>query len=281
MAEQRVAIVTGGGRGIGRGIAQSLAEAGYALAVWDIDEDLAEKAAKDLESGGVRALAVGCDVSDEDDVSRATQRVLDEMGLPRVLVNNAGVVRRGRIEEIAVSDWDDGMAVNIRGVFLCTRIVGRSMLEARAGSIVNIASVSGAMPQPFFGAYSASKAAVIVFTAQTAVEWGPRGVRCNSIMPGAVWTAASDAVWADPDLQARRLSMVALRRLARPTEIGAMVVFLASDEASFVTGANISVDGGMMHGYIDQMPTVGPDGTLIRKWGTYGDETGESPRAQK
>jgi len=259
-----VAIVTGASRGIGVGIATELARAGYDVALWARDaESITELAATLTRNHGLRSLAVECDVRDEASVVAATDAVVAALGVPTALVNNAAVSRRHRLEDLSTEDWDDVIGTNLRGPFLCTRTVGRHMLAAGRGAIVNVASVAASVPQPFFGAYSPGKAGLVALTTQTAVEWGGRGVRCNAISPGFVPTAASATVYADPDLRAQRQAMVPVGRLGTPEDMGRAVVFLVSDQASYVNGVNLFVDGGFSRTLIDQVPALGPDGRFI------------------
>lgn len=264
-----VAVVTGASRGIGVGIATELARAGYDLALWARDVAAIEGLAAALaDDHGVATRAIGCDVRDEASIVAATAAAVEGLGVPTVLVNNAAISRRHHLEDLSADDWDDVVGTNLRGPFLCTRVVGRYMLAAGHGAIVNVASVAGSIPQPYFGAYSASKAGLVALTTQTAVEWGGRGVRCNAISPGFVPTAASAAVYADPDLRAQRQAMVPVPRLGTPEDMGRAVVFLASDDASYVNGVNLFVDGGFSRTLIDQVPALGPDGRFINVRGT-------------
>jgi NAD(P)-dependent dehydrogenase (short-subunit alcohol dehydrogenase family) len=275
---RRVAIVTGGGDGIGLGIATALAGAGYDLALWEIREDVGQAAAGKLaaEHGG-RAVAIRCDVSRQADVEQATQATVDRLGTPHLLVNNAGITRIGRIEDTSLADWQAVLDVNITGVFLCTQAVGRHLLAAGRGCIVNVASVSGGIPQVYRPGYSVSKAGVILFTQTVALEWGPRGIRCNAISPGQVWTSHSAAVYEQPEMfEARRLQ-VPLKRIADPTEMGTAVVFLASEAASYVNGVNLMVDAGLSLTMMGHMPTTGPDGGTVRPVDMY---TEAVPRPQ-
>lgn len=265
MANSKVAVVTGGGRGIGRGIVDCFADAGYAVGIWDIKRELAESAAAEVKARGVPAIGVSCDISDPKAVSEATEAVVSNLGRPTVLVNNAGITRIGRIEDVSLQDWEATIRVNLTGVLVCTQVVGRHMLAAGSGSIVNIASGSGSVPQVYRGAYSPSKAGVILLTKLVAIEWASRGVRCNAISPGPVPTAHSEAVYRLPELADIKRRSVPLRRLGIPKEIGAAAVFLASDEASFITGIDLPVDGGLsMTRATWYNPTMGPDGEIIK-----------------
>lgn len=261
----RVAIVTGGGDGIGFGIATSLADAGYDLAIWELREEIGRSAAERLAGEkGVRAVAVGCDVSKQDQVLAATEATVKELGTPSLLVNNAGITRIGRLEDASLADWQAVVDVNLTGVFLCMQAVGRHLLAAGQGCIVNVASVAGTIPQVYRPGYSPSKAGVILLTQVVALEWGPRGVRCNSISPGQVWTSQSAAVYAERENYEIRRRQVPLKRIADATEMGAAVVFLASDAASYVNGVNLMVDAGLSLTTMGRMPTTGPDGVTVR-----------------
>lgn len=261
----KVAVVTGAGHGIGRGIADCFADAGYAVAILEIKDELGQKAAAELRERGIRAIAIPCDVSDKPSVDKAAQTVVSELGRPNVLVNNAGITRIGRIEDVSLEDWEMTLRVNLTGVLICCQAFGRPMLEAGRGAVINISSQSGVYPQIFRGAYSPSKAGVILLTKLLALEWGPRGVRCNAISPGPVRTAQSEAVYAEPALFDVKRRSVPLKRLGLPDDIGRAAVFLASDAASFITGVNLPVDGGQdMTKATYHNPTMGPGGEVIR-----------------
>jgi NAD(P)-dependent dehydrogenase (short-subunit alcohol dehydrogenase family) len=270
----KVAIITGGGDGIGFGIATSLGQAGYDLALWDVRAEVGEAAAKRLaDEHGVRTLATATDVSKADQVEAATRAVVDGLGVPYLLVNNAGITRIGRMEDAKLSDWQAVIDVNLTGVFICTQAVGRRMLEAGEGVIVNIASVSAATPQVYRPGYSATKAGVVALTQVTAVEWGPRGIRCCAINPGQVWTSHSAAVYENPEMYDERRRQVPLKRIAAATEMGTAVVFLASEGASYVNGINLFVDGGLHLTMQGRMLTMGPDGVVVRPEEMYTEPT--------
>jgi glucose 1-dehydrogenase len=261
----RIAVVTGGGQGIGRATAQVLAEAGYFVAIWDLNGDLAHQSAKEIAAGGGREL-IGweVDVADAAQVGRAAAMLVKEVGVPSVLVNNAGVVERGALEAVAVSAWNRVVAVQLGGTVHCTQAIGRYMLQQGTGSIVNLGSIAGLLPQPLFGAHSATKAGIIMLTKQTAVEWGPRGIRCNCISPGMIRTAASEAVYAHPELGAERRRFVPCRRIGEPRDIALVVRFLASADAQYINGENLVVDGGLSINLIGQWPAADPKGGFVQ-----------------
>lgn len=242
----RVAVVTGAAGGIASGIVERLSELGARLVLLDINEDGLRALEKRLAASGRGALALRCDVSSAQQVAAASEHVARELGGCQLLVNNAGVLPpASSIEQQSVQGWDESLAVNLRGVFLCTQHFGRSMLQRRAGSIVNLGSIGAQTPNAS-PPYAAAKAAVLAFTRQTAVEWGPRGVRANSVSPGFVRTPLSEHMYAQTDLARTRSAMVPLRRLGMPSDIAAVVAFLLSDAAAYVNGQDLQVDGGFM-----------------------------------
>lgn len=253
----RVVVVTGAGQGLGESTAHVLAGLGAAVAVLDVDGAAAARVAEAVAEAGGSSLAVEADVADEAAVAVAAGRVVDRFGTVDGLVNNAGVISWARLEDLEVAEWDRVMAVNARGLFLCTKHFGPPMLAQRSGSIVTISSVAGTVPEARAGAYAPSKAAAIMFARQMAVEWGPRGVRSNAVSPGIMRTPMAERFNSDPDALRRRLEMVASRRIGDPDEVSAVVAFLLSDAASFVNGQNIEADGGMMQMMIDILPRPG------------------------
>ena len=187
----RVCVVTGAGSGIGAAIAESLAAVGAWVALVDRDGDAARQMATRLDTQGGHALAVACDITDESAVSAAAAQVRESLGHAAVLINNAGLLRPGSLDSVSLADWNAVLAVNLTGYLLCSRAFGQDMLHAGRGSLVHVASVSALHPQTASGAYSASKAGVLLLSRQLAAEWGPRGVRSNAICPGMIRTALS------------------------------------------------------------------------------------------
>jgi NAD(P)-dependent dehydrogenase (short-subunit alcohol dehydrogenase family) len=259
-----VAVVTGGARGIGLGISQRLADAGYRVAIWDRDSEGAGAAAADLRQRGATAIGIACDVSSYEQVSAAAFAVRQELGTPLLLVNNAATRHRARLEDLSRADWDDEVAINLTGVFQCTQVLGRLMLAEERGNIVNIASLSAQSGHVLRGAYTPTKAGVLGLTMLTAVEWGPRGIRCNAISPGIIVSPGNRDVYADTELTEGRRAFVPLGRLGSADDIGDAVVFLASDAARFINGVNLAVDGGTSQSLVALIPTIGPDGTHLR-----------------
>lgn len=255
--EGRVCVVTGAASGIGRAVAESLAEAGAWVALVDRNGDVVRQVAHEIAESGARVLALECDIADEAAVSAAALRVRSELGPVAGLVNNAGLLRPGALEDVSVAEWNAVLAINLTGYLLCAREFGRDMLAAGRGSIVHIASVSALHPQTRSGAYSASKAGVLLLNKQMAAEWGPRGVRSNAICPGMIRTALSARFYEEPGFEARRAAVTASRRVGEPVDIAEPALFLLSDRAGYVNGTELVVDGGLDCMLMDMVPRPG------------------------
>lgn len=253
----RVCVVTGAGSGIGAAIAQGLCAAGAAVALLDRDGDAVAHTAAVLHDSGARALAVPCDVTDEAAVRAAAARVRAALGPVHGLVNNAGLLRAGALEDVTLSAWNQVLAVNLGGYLLCAQAFGADMLAQGHGSIVHVASISALHPQTRSGAYSASKAGVRLLSKQMAAEWGPRGVRSNVVCPGMVRTALSSKFYEEPGFEARRAAVTASRRVGEPVDIAEPVLFLLSERAGYVNGAELVVDGGLDCMLMDMVPRPG------------------------
>jgi glucose 1-dehydrogenase len=250
-------VVTGAASGIGAAVARSLAQVGARVALLDRDLAGCEKVAGELMASGSSAIAVACDTSQAADVAAAANRIQGEMGLCYALVNNAGMLRAGSLLGVSVEDWNAVLAVNLTGYLLCARAFGAQMLAQGRGSIVNVASVSGQTPQANSGAYSASKAGVLLLSRQIAVEWGPQGVRSNAVCPGMIRTALSARFYEEPGFEAKRALVTASRRVGEPQDIADVALFLASPRSAYVNAADIVVDGGMSSMLMDMVPRPG------------------------
>jgi NAD(P)-dependent dehydrogenase (short-subunit alcohol dehydrogenase family) len=245
----KTAMVTGAASGIGAATARALAEAGAKVAVADVNAAGAEEVAASLRQAGAEAIGVGVDISDEEQVAAAVERTARELGGLDVLHNNAAalspdhMMRDGAIHELDLAFWERTMAVNLSGYFLCTKHALPHMLERGAGVIVNTASTAGLDGDGVRGVYGTSKAGVIGFTRQVATQYGKRGIRCVAIAPGLILSPTAAAIPAA--LLENMLRHHLTPRLGRPEDIAAMVVFLASDRAGFITGSLIPIDGGL------------------------------------
>ena len=255
--EGKVCVVSGAGSGIGAAIARGLAEVGAKVALLDRDVEAAERVAAALRDDGAIALAVPCDVADEGAVVAAAATVRRELGACAALVNNAGLLRAGSLDSVSIADWNAVLAINLTGYLLCAREFGRDMVEAGEGSIVNVASVSALHPQTRSGAYSPSKAAVLLLSKQMAAEWGPRGVRSNAVCPGMIRTALSAKFYEEPGFEAKRAAVTASRRVGEPVDIANPVIFLASPRSAYLNGAELVVDGGLGCMLMDMVPRPG------------------------
>ncbi len=240
----RVALVTGGSRGIGRAVAQLLATQGHRVAVnYTANEVAADAAVKAIAAAGGSAIAVQADVGDPDSVTAMFAMIGERLGSVEILVNNAGITRDALVLRMGVEAWDEVIETNLRSVYLVSKAALRGMLRARWGRIVSISSVSGIAGNPGQANYAASKAGIIGFTKSVAREVGSRGITVNAVAPGFIETDMTDALGDEITTAARE--RIALGRLGQPEEVAAAVGYLASDDASYVTGHTLVVDGGI------------------------------------
>ena len=241
----KVALITGAARGQGAAEARLFAQEGAKVVLADVlDQEGSVVAAEIAEAGG-DALYVHLDVTNEDDWDRAIQSAVSSFGKIDILVNNAGIWRRGHVLETSSEQWDLVLGVNAKGVFLGTKAAIPEMRKAGGGSIINISSTAGLVGSRTSSAYSASKGAVRIFTKSTAIQYAAEGIRANSIHPGPIDTDMGDQVWPDADSRERAVARTALARMGTPQDIAYGALYLASDESSFVTGAELVIDGGL------------------------------------
>jgi NAD(P)-dependent dehydrogenase (short-subunit alcohol dehydrogenase family) len=257
--DQQVCVVTGAAGGIGTSISEAFVAAGARVALLDRDAEKTIALAERLRTAGGDVIAIGCDIGDPTSVASAAERVERDLGTADVLVNNAGLLRAGGIETIDLDAWNAMLQVNLTGYMLCSQAFGRAMLRRGSGSMVHVASIAARHPQTHSGAYSASKAAVAMLARQLAAEWGPRGIRSNTVCPGMIRTPLSESFYENGDIEARRSAMTASRRIGRPDDIANVVAFLASPRAAYVNGAELVVDGGLDAMLMDLVPRPGYD----------------------
>lgn len=243
--EGAAAVITGAAGGIGEAVAHALAAEGARVALLDFDGDALSRAAGELSGGGHDALAIGCDVTDRAQVKCAAARIAAELAPPDILVNCAGIQRRGPLDRLGEAEWSKLLSVNLDSYRLCAQIFGQPMLDRGAGAIVHISSIQARFPSLGAGAYSASKAGVSMLSRQLAAEWGPRGVRSNVVAPAWVVTPMSAHLYADDDFAKARVARVPLRRIGRLEDSAQAVLFLASPRSAYVNGAELLVDGGL------------------------------------
>ena len=243
--ENKVALISGGARGMGAAHAKLFAEEGAKVVIGDILEEEGLRTEAEINEAGGECLFVRLDVTSEADWQQAVAAAVTRFGKLDILVNNAGVVSRGTLEDTTVEEWDRVMDVNAKGVFLGTKAAIPEMRRAGGGSIVNTSSISGNVGQDSLQpVYNASKGAVRIFTKSAAIQYAKDGIRVNSVHPGAVDTPMAGARLADPELQKQADARNPLGRTAQPVEISYGVLYLVSDEASFVTGSELIIDGG-------------------------------------
>ncbi len=242
--ENQVAVVTGGARGIGKAICRHLAQEGAKLAIVDVVQDVAEQTAEEFRQNGVDAQAFIANVADPEDVTRMVNEILKAFSKIDILVNNAGITRDNLLIRMKESEWDQVIAVNLKGTFNCIKAVARPMMKARSGKIINIASVVGVMGNAGQANYSASKAGVIGLTKTAAKELATRNITVNAVAPGYIQTDMTEKL--SDEAKDAFLTVIPLKRPGQADDVAAAVTFLASSGASYVTGQTLNIDGGMV-----------------------------------
>lgn len=243
----RVAIITGGSRGIGESIALALSEFGARVSLCSRKIEGLDSVREKIESRGGEAICIPAHMGKVDTLQGVVDKTLDAFGTIDILVNNAATNPiLGPLLEADLRAWEKIMDVNLKGIFFLTKAAGEVMLEKGKGSIINLSTEAAIRPAPGLGVYSISKAGVDMVTKSFALEWGAKGVRVNGIAPGLVQTRFSQALWANDDIRQAVETKIPLGRMAQPDEIACLAVYLASDASSFLTGQTILVDGGSM-----------------------------------
>ena len=239
----KVALVTGAAQGIGKAIAMLLARNGADVVVSDINLEKAQETTNEIQGMGRRSFAIKVNVADLKDVERMVEAIVEQFGRIDILVNNAGITRDRLILRMTEEDWDAVLDVNLKGTFNCTKAVIRHMSKQKSGKIVSIASVSGEMGNPGQANYAASKAGVIGFTKTIAREFAGRGINVNAIAPGYIQTPMTDAIPEKAKEELKR--MIPMERLGRPEDVAQAVLFLVSENSSYITGQVLNVNGGI------------------------------------
>lgn len=241
----KTAIITGASRGIGAEIAKRFAQAGANVVVnYSGSQQKAESVVEAINENGGKAIAVKANVADADAVKAMVDETMATFGAVDILVNNAGITRDNLMMRMKDDEWDDVINTNLKGVFVCTKAVTRQMMKQRSGRIVNIASIVGVMGNAGQANYVASKAGVIGLTKTTARELASRGITANAVAPGFITTDMTDQL--NEDIQKTMMSQIPLGRFGKPEEVAKAALFLASDEASYMTGQTLHLDGGMV-----------------------------------
>lgn len=240
----KVAVVTGAARGIGRSIAEQLADEGADIALCDLDASWLDDTAAAIEGKGRKTFRAAVDVQSGADVTRAVAEILEACGRIDVLVNNAGITKDALLLRMSEEAWDAVIAVNLKGTFLFTKAVARPMMKQRSGAIVNIASIIGLIGNPSQCNYAASKAGVVALTKSAAKELAGRNIRVNAVAPGMIETKMTDVL--SDDVRQKYMSQIPLQRFGTPEDVARVVGFLASDASSYLTGQVIGVSGGMV-----------------------------------
>jgi len=252
--KEKIALVTGAGRGIGRDIAIAYAREGAHVVIHDIDPATSEATALDAGKAGTKTLAIASDIAAPNEPKRVVDAVVNKFGRIDIVVNNAMRIVPGKLEELPESAWDTTMNIGLRGAFLVSQAAAKHMIPQKSGCIVNIASVAGLFPYNWAGAYSVVKAGLLMLTKLQALEWAPYGIRANAITPGYIRTPGTEAMYADPVIYEGRRRGVPMGRVGSGEDITGVAVFLASADAQYTTGSVIGADGGQEVGYFLSVP---------------------------
>ena len=244
LLKDKVALVTGGGRGIGKETALLLAKEGADVVICDIDQSLCEDVKKEVEKSGRKSMTFQADVTNFSQVQEMITKILDNFHKIDILINNAGITRDGLLVRMSETDWDKVLAVNLKGVYNCTKAVAKPMMKQRCGRIVNIASIIGIIGNAGQANYAASKGGIIAFTKSIAKELASRNVRVNAIAPGFIDTDMTKKL--PEEAKQAMLKAIPLNKLGLPLDVAKVALFLVSENSDYITGHVINVDGGMV-----------------------------------
>jgi 3-oxoacyl-[acyl-carrier protein] reductase len=242
--KDKVALVTGGARGIGAAIAMNFAREGADIVVADVNLEIAQKTASDIEALGRKALALEMDVTDFAKVEEGINKILDKFGKVDILVNNAGITKDNLILRMSQAEWDAVINVNLKGTFNCIKAVSKPMVKQRSGKIISIASIIGLMGNFGQANYAASKAGIIALTKTVAKELASRNINANAVAPGFIQTDMTAKL--SEDVKKKMMEAIPLSKLGTPEDVANVCLFLASEESNYITGQTITVDGGMV-----------------------------------
>jgi len=242
--KDKVALVTGGARGIGQAIALTFAREGADIVVADVNLEIAQKTCLEIEGLGRKALALEMDVTNYEKVEEGINKILDKMGKVDILVNNAGITKDNLLLRMSQADWDAVINVNLKGTFNCIKAVSRPMIKQRSGRIISIASIIGLMGNPGQANYAASKAGIIALTKTVAKELASRNINANAVAPGFIQTEMTAKL--PEDIKKKMLEAIPLAKLGTLQDVANTCLFLASEESSYITGQVITIDGGMV-----------------------------------
>ncbi len=242
--KDKVALVTGGARGIGQAIAMAFAKEGADIVVADVNLEVAQKTAIDIETLGRKALALEMDVTDYQKVEEGVNKILDKFGKVDILVNNAGITKDNLLIRMSPAEWDAVINVNLKGTFNCIKAVSRPMVKQRSGKIISIASIIGLIGNWGQANYAASKAGIIALTKTVAKELASRNINANAVAPGFIQTDMTAKL--SEDVKAKMMEAIPMAKLGTPEDVANVCLFLASEESRYITGQTITVDGGMV-----------------------------------
>jgi 3-oxoacyl-[acyl-carrier protein] reductase len=242
--ENKIAIITGSARGIGNAIAERLAEEGAIVIISDINQDAVNVAVAKIVEKGYKAEGYVINVTDSESIETAFKDIIAKYQRIDVLINNAGITKDNLIMRMSEEDWDTVINVNLKGTFNCIKKISRIMLNQKAGSIINIVSVIGIMGNAGQANYAASKGGTIALTKSTAKEFASRGIRCNAVAPGFIETEMTDIL--DEKTKEEYAKAIPLKRMGKPLDVANLCLFLASEEANYITGQTFTVDGGLV-----------------------------------
>ncbi|HKL17293.1 MAG TPA: 3-oxoacyl-ACP reductase family protein [Patescibacteria group bacterium] len=244
--KNKVAIVTGARRGIGKAIALELAKKGASVVVSDINLEEQKQVVEEIKELGQKALAIKADVTSREEVENMVQKTIDKFGRIDILVNNAGISGLKPFQDITEEDWDKVLDINLKGNFLCTKAVSKHMIKQESGKIISIASIAGKVGFRNASAYCASKAGIVNLTKELALELAPKNINVNAIAPGIIKTKMTEDMLEDENQKKALMQSIPLNRAGGPEEIGKAAAFLASNDADYITGHTLVIDGGWL-----------------------------------